>query len=253
MNTIPTGIDALDDAINGGFKPGHLVAIGGRTNAGRSMMDIIPTGIENLDDILGGGLKRGSVTPFLAATGAGKTILATNISKNKNFKSLYITCDESEELIYKKIGKDTNTNVMNLSYGSGVDELKYTIDAMNKYKTVDVIIIDRIDAFRTSYQDTSFMKYAATTLYTLAHQYGCAIVVNIAMMKEQLGDEDTNNSLRKEYISDFHFISHDKTLYYISKCKPSDDGISIMINPVPFELVSHKRKSPVALTLPLMG
>ncbi|MFW6272635.1 MAG: DnaB-like helicase C-terminal domain-containing protein [bacterium] len=74
----------------------------------------VPTGIERLDDELNGGVHRQSVTVFLAESNMGKTLIKTAIAANmilQNKKVTYITFELSQEYIGERILK----NIFDLS------------------------------------------------------------------------------------------------------------------------------------------
>lgn len=103
----------------------------------------IPSGIEAIDELLGGGFTRGRITEISGKEGVGKTYLASvlmaNISKEQ--KVLFI---DTEFALNKTRVMDLGADPKNISYvaDSGLEVVcELMINNINKY---DVIILDSI-------------------------------------------------------------------------------------------------------------
>ena len=80
---------------------------------------VVPTGINGIDESLEGGLGKGELGVIIAGSGFGKTSLTTSMANHaasKGFKVVQIVFEDKEKKIQRKhIGKITNIEARNLS------------------------------------------------------------------------------------------------------------------------------------------
>jgi len=96
----------------------------------------IPTGIEGIDNVLEGGLGKGELGAIIGPSGFGKTSLTTAMASHaalKNFKVLQIFFEDRVKQIQRKhIGRLTDVEAKDLSKPDIVDQVKKKLDDLDE-------------------------------------------------------------------------------------------------------------------------
>lgn len=105
----------------------------------------IPTGVEGIDDILEGGLGKGELGVIIGSSGFGKTSMTTafaNHSASLGFKTVQIIFEDKPKQIQRKhISRITNIEARNLSKPENLENVRNHMEEFNKLD--DTLIIKK--------------------------------------------------------------------------------------------------------------
>ncbi len=113
----------------------------------------LKTNIKEFDRILGGGFVPGSLVLLSGDPGIGKSTLALQIVFNSNFKSLYVSGEESLEQVKirsERLSSNEKENVLFLAE----NELENILEVVKEEKP-NLVIIDSIQTLRTQKLESS--------------------------------------------------------------------------------------------------
>jgi len=106
-----------------------------------------PTGIEGLDELIEGGLPKGNSLLIAGSSGTGKTILASQIAYNKakeGDNALYITFEEDEEKLIRQMeGLGFEVRELIKKDSLTLYPIKGDFDIAEAYKDVKKIVEDK--------------------------------------------------------------------------------------------------------------
>lgn len=138
----------------------------------------IKTGIGELDTVLGGGIVRGSVVLIGGSPGIGKSTLALQFSVSVSLsgsKSVYVSGEEAISQIYLRASRlKLDSKEVSLASSTNISDI--ISSCMEKYKTLDLLVIDSIQ--------TMFMDSISSAPGTVSQVRACSYeLINFAKAK----------------------------------------------------------------------
>ena len=159
----------------------------------------IPTGIDKIDEILEGGLGKGELGVIIGPTSFGKTSLTTAMASHaacKGFKVLQIVFEDRIKQIQRKhLGRITGIEARDLSKPENIELVKKTIESFpDKNKLRDNLRIVKFPSGeKTARQIKRFIQKLINTGFKPD-----LVIVDYFECLEHEGDRSTTNEYEKE-------------------------------------------------------
>jgi replicative DNA helicase len=159
----------------------------------------IPTGIDKIDEVLEGGLGKGELGVIIGPTSFGKTSLTTAMASHaacKGFKVLQIVFEDRIKQIQRKhLGRITGIEGRDLSKPENIELVKKTIEAFpDKEKLAENLRIVKFPSGeKTARQIKSFIQKLINTGFKPD-----LVIVDYFECLEHEGDRSTTNEYEKE-------------------------------------------------------
>ncbi len=210
------------------------------TEATIAKSERIPTGINGLDDLIEGGLLRGDVHLIVGGPGTGKTILTSrfvyNAVKNLGERAVYATFEESSDFFkrnqaklgidFSSLESDDSLKVIDLEIlrGKGLESnISYLLDIVNKAKA-SILVIDSLTALllacETQFEQRTFMK----TVYKSLKSKGVTTVMTVSLSEDgSIGPEGfLSDSVM--YLENWIDRNQFKTRFLVQKMRGTDNS-----------------------------
>ena len=159
----------------------------------------IPTGIDKIDEVLEGGLGKGELGVIIGPTSFGKTSLTTAMASHaacKGFKVLQIVFEDRIKQIQRKhLGRITGIEARDLSKPENIELVKKTIEAFpDKEKLAENLRIVKFPSGeKTARQIKRFIQKLINTGFKPD-----LVIVDYFECLEHEGDRSTTNEYEKE-------------------------------------------------------
>lgn len=190
------------------------------------MEERAPTGIEGLDELIEGGFPRGSLILLAGNPGTGKTIFGMQFlyrgARDYGEKGIYVSFSESEEVIFRNMSKvfgfeikEKAEDVKVLDFTTVTEKGLPTVLEMILHEIVALnakrLVIDSFSAMAQAFKDSIEARSILHNIFTkLVRQMGCTtlLIVEVPTGTEKLGISieefvaDGVIALKREYCND---------------------------------------------------
>lgn len=200
----------------------------------------IPTGINGLDDLIQGGLLRGDVHLIGGGPGTGKTILASrfvyNAVKNLGERAVYATFEESSDFFKRNQAKlgtdfsplesDDRVKIIDLEIlrGRGLESnIAFLLDIVNKVHA-SILVIDSLTALllacETQFEQRTFMK----TVYRSLKSKEVTTIMTVSLGEDGAIGPEGFLSDSVMYLENWIDKNQFKTRFLIQKMRGTDNS-----------------------------
>jgi circadian clock protein KaiC len=155
----------------------------------------ITSGIEGLDQLIEGGFEEHSVNLIVGTSGVGKTIFALGFligGLKKGENSLYVTFEEKKEEFYRnmaefgwdlekeeKAGKFTFLEYTPEKVKTMLEEGGGEIESLVRTKKISRIVIDSVTSFALLFDDELMKREAALDLFSIIREWKCTCFLTL--------------------------------------------------------------------------
>lgn len=178
-NIISSGIEALDNLLEGGFKPGQLIAIGAPSSTGKTHF-----GLKLLWDIHKQQPGTEAIVFSLEATSHEVIERLIAHEAQRQYKHL----DPHGKIKYEKIYEDSNVSICDKSPIS-VDYIRSYCKRAQTRNNISVILVDYLDRVQKSKgteRTDEKLAHIAESLANLAKDFNCLIILTTQLSKEAI-------------------------------------------------------------------
>ncbi|MEM4662690.1 MAG: ATPase domain-containing protein [Candidatus Diapherotrites archaeon] len=199
------------------------------TQKPKDVIERVPTGIEGLDELIEGGFEKGSVVLLAGAPGTGKTIFALQFLYHGitalNEPGIYITFEEGKETLlrhalvfgwdFKKLESQNLFRVLEYKphqveklMKEGGGPIKDTINEIKAKR----LVVDSITSYALLFHDEYVKRQSILEFFDLLHNWGTTnIIISEAPVDTHLTKSDSPGFLSDAIIALYYTKSSEKS------------------------------------------
>jgi len=168
-----------------------------RTQDGKSLMERIKTGVEGLDELIDGGVIKGEIVLLAGTTGSGKTIFSTQFIYNGatlyGERGVYATFEEDEASLKRnmeRLGMDLEKlehegkvrvvglqAMKELGLNANLDYILKTVKEINAQR----LVVDSLTAFLTGTGEKFEYRTLMHLFYKILKKMGCTTIMTCSI------------------------------------------------------------------------